>query len=169
MTVTMNHTGFVVSDLDKAIEFYGKGLGLKIVLNVEAGGPELSQWLGYDNARVKAAFMSGDDGHSVELIEYLNPPVEARDPAEQHRRNVTGAAHLAFIVDDIEETHRRLVSLGAKKLNPPVQAGEGLKGCYLQDPDGNWIELDQDDVHARTPYRVVQNTVPAAAASSGAG
>ena len=157
MTVTMNHTGMIVGDLDEAIKFYGEGLGLSVILDVEAGGPELSQWLGYDDVQVRAAFMSGDDGHSVELIQYFQPATEQRDPAEQHRRNVTGAAHLAFIVEDIEETHRKLLSMGAKALNPPVTMNENLKGCYLQDPWGNWLELDQNQAHQHTPYKIVHN------------
>ena len=26
-------------------------------------------------------------------------------------------------------------------MNPPVQLGPDRLACYLQDPDGNWIEL----------------------------
>ena len=30
---------------------------------------------------------------------------------------------------------------GAVGLNPPVEGAPGRKVCYMQDPDGNWIEL----------------------------
>ena len=54
-----------------------------------------------------------------------------------------GAAHLAFEVEDIEETFRRLERGGARVMNPPAELAPGRIGCYLQDPDGNWLELLQ--------------------------
>ena len=26
-------------------------------------------------------------------------------------------------------------------MNPPIEVAPGKKCCYIQDPDGNWIEL----------------------------
>ena len=37
------------------------------------------------------------------------------------------------------------MSNGAKKLNPPKELAPGRTACYLQDPDGNWLELLQLD------------------------
>mgnify|MGYP003325318024 CR=1 FL=1 len=96
MSITMNHTGIVVTDIDKALEFYCEGIGLEVRFQVEAGGAELSQLLGYDDVRVKAAFIGGIDGHSVEIIEYLAPKTEVRDASEQHKRNATGAAPVSY-------------------------------------------------------------------------
>jgi len=76
MAVTFNHTGIVVSNLDNALKFYCEGLGLHASLVVDASGAELSQWLGYPDVKVRAAFVSGIDGHSVELIEYKHPKGE---------------------------------------------------------------------------------------------
>ena len=78
MSVTMNHTGIVVTDIDKAVEFYCEGIGLEVRFQVEAGGAELSQLLGYDDVQVKAAFIGGIDGHSVEIIEYLSPKTQRK-------------------------------------------------------------------------------------------
>jgi len=75
-----------------------------------------------------------------------------------HKRAAIGATHLAFIVDDINATWKRLLSMGGKKLNPPVAVGDKLKGLYMQDPDGNWVELDEDKAHADFAFRIVQNT-----------
>jgi len=57
MPVTMNHTGFVVSDLARSLAFYCDGLSLSF--QVEASSPALSQLLGYDDARVRAAWVKG--------------------------------------------------------------------------------------------------------------
>ena len=46
MSITMNHTGIVVTDIDKALEFYCEGIGLEVRFQVEAGGaePHCSAW-----------------------------------------------------------------------------------------------------------------------------
>jgi glyoxylase I family protein len=158
MPVTFNHTGLVVADLDRSLKFYCDGLGLHASMVVDAEGKELSQWLGYPNVEVRAAFVSGVDGTSVELIEYKRPKGEKRSDAEMHKRAAIGACHVAFIVDDIDKTWKKLISMGGKPLNAPVAVGKKLRGLYMQDPDGNWVELDEDKAHKKQPFRIVQNT-----------
>ena len=158
MGVTLNHTGFVVTDIEEAIKFYCDGIGLNLRFQVEAGSQELSQLLGYDEVQVKAAFVGGIDGHSLEIIEYVNPKTEIRDSSEQHRRNVTGASHLSFNVQDIDEVLARVEPMGAKVNNPPVELIDGLRCVYLQDPWGNWVELDEDKVHNEQQFVVHQRT-----------
>jgi predicted enzyme related to lactoylglutathione lyase len=54
---------------------------------------------------------------------------------------VLGASHIAFNVTNIQEIFSKMLEAGAKELNPPVEVAPGRIVCYLQDPDGNWIEL----------------------------
>ncbi len=138
MITGMNHTGFVVRDLDASVRFYRDVVGLKIVRTMERDGAPISQVIGYENTHLKGTILSAGDSHSLELIQYINPAPTER-PTEE--RNALGASHLAFNVDDIEETFERLVRDGARKLNPPATMQPGRKACYMQDPDGNWIEL----------------------------
>ena len=141
MITGMNHTGFVVNDLEKSVEFYTDVVGLTVVGTRDREGAPISQVVGYENTHLKAALLSVADGHILELIQYIQP-VGSERPTEE--RNTLGASHLAFNVDDIEQTFQHLISRGAQKLNPPVEIVPGRTGCYLQDPDGNWIELLQD-------------------------
>ena len=138
MITGMYHTGFVVKDLDKAVEFYRDVVGLTAIASRERVGKPISQVVGYENTHLKIAFLNTGNGHNLELIQYVHP-IGSDRPSDE--RNTLGAAHLAFYVDDIEQTHRDLVSRGAGKLNPPVEVAPGRKACYLQDPDRNWIEL----------------------------
>ena len=158
MAITMNHTGFVVTDLDRSLEFYRDALGLDVERRTESSAPALSQIVGYDNARIRVALLTGTDGHLLELIQYLNPVGTKRLAEEQYQRNLSGATHLAFLVDDIEAVHARLMQAGGTKLNPPVDTRPGVKACYLQDPDGNWVELLQDEAHKQSPFQIRQNT-----------
>ena len=87
---------------------------------------------------MKGAELQAPDGQKVELLQYISPPAGQR-PSEE--RSLQGASHLGFKVVDIQKTYETLISKGGRKLNPPVEESPGLKICYLQDPEGNWIEL----------------------------
>ncbi len=158
MATTLNHTGFVVKDLERSIRFYTDGLGLKVDLDLDIDGEALSQVVGYEKTHLKAALLTGADGHVLELIQYMNPEGTPRQQDQQYERRLIGATHLAFIVDDVHATYERLIGMGGRKLNPPAEAYPELKACYFQDPDGNWIELVQDDIHAGGRFRVQQVT-----------
>ena len=52
-----------------------------------------------------------------------------------------GATHLALLVDAIHALYARVAAKGAQVMNPPAELEPGRTACYLQDPDGNWLEL----------------------------
>ena len=138
MIKSMNHSGFVVKDLDKAITFYRDIMGLELISMYEREGKSISQVVGYENAHLKIAILSIEDGHKLELIQYVYP---SGSECIESERNALGSTHLAFNVENIDETWRELVGKGAVKLNPPVAVAPGKVVCYMRDPDGNWIEL----------------------------
>ena len=140
MIKALNHTGFVVRDRDAAVAFYRDVVGLSVISEYGRKGPGVDQVVGYEGTELRSAVLDLGGGHILELIQYLNPAPAAR-PSEE--RNVLGAAHLAFEVEDVEETFRRLEQGGARVMNPPAELAPGRIGCYLQDPDGNWLELLQ--------------------------
>ena len=140
MIKRMHHTGFVVSDLEKAVEFYRDGAGLEVQARYERIGSAIEQVVGYEGAHLRIAVLGLGGEHLLELIQYVSPPPAER-PTEE--RSVLGGTHLAFLVDDIEGTLAALAINGARTMNPPAEVAPGRKGCYLQDPDGNWIELIQ--------------------------
>ena len=141
MSVAMTHTGFVVKDLDTSLSFYRDALGLDVVREADVSDEGLSKVVGYQDARLKVAMVKGTDGHLLELIQYVNPPVIPRQPEELFERSVSGASHLAFVVDDIDAVFDRLIGIGGRILNPLSVTRTGKKACYMQDPDGNWVEL----------------------------
>ena len=138
MVTGINHAGLVVKDLEKATEFYRDAIGLKLLRSFERTGEAISQVLGYENTHLKAVLMGTGEGPTLELIQYVNPPPADRSTEE---RNVLGAGHLAFTVEDAAEALQDLIKKGAKGLNPPVEVSPGRKVCYFQDPEGNWLEL----------------------------
>ena len=138
MIKTFNHTGFVVRDLDSSVKFYRDVVGMVYVTGAEREGGPISKVVGYENVHLKFALLATDEGHQLELIQYVNPHAAER-PTEE--RSVLGATHLAFDVEDIDRAYEELVARGAVSLSTPVQVAPGKRVCYMQDPDRNWIEL----------------------------
>ena len=140
----MNHTGFVAGDMERSLEFYRDLLGLKEERNQILEGEFISELVGYPDARLHIIYLgSGDMRHSVELIQYLNPPGTAAAMPERHQ---VGASHLGVIVDDLDAFYVELSGQGVRFVSPPaIRPGAvypmASKGCYMQDPDGNWLEL----------------------------
>ncbi len=141
MVIGLHHAGFVVKDLEKAVAFYRDVVGLEVRSRYERIGPGIEHVIGYEGTHLNIAHMGAEGGaHTLELIQYLNPPSDAR-PTEE--RSVLGASHLAIQVEDIEDIFQRMIAGGARGLNPPIELAPGRTACYLQDPDGNWLELIQ--------------------------
>ncbi len=157
MALTMYHTGFVVEDMERAVRFYTEGVGLTVDVDMDLKGYGLQQVVGYDDAHIHAVMLKANDGHILELLQYLTPRGERREQDQQYPRALIGAAHLGFMVDDADATLQRCLELGGTQLNPVVQAYDTVRACYLQDPDGNWIELVQDEVQRASPFTVTQN------------
>ena len=157
MGVTAYHTGFSVADLERSVKFYTEGVGLEVDVIMDLAGPGLSSVVGYKNATIKAAMLVGEDGQLLELLQYTNPPSKPRQKDQQYERYWAGAAHLGFFVDDAQATFDRCVALGGKVLNPLIEAYPNVWACYMQDPDGNWFEIVQDDLHNKTPFTIRQN------------
>ena len=140
MIKALNHTGFVVRDRDAAVAFYRDVVGLNVMAEYGRKGAGVDQVVGYKGTELRSAVLDLGGGHILELIQYVKPAPDERPSAE---RNVLGAAHLALEVDEIHRTFEKLVAGGARSLNPPAELAPGRIGCYLQDPDGNWLELLQ--------------------------
>ncbi len=138
MLQKIHHTGFVVRDRDKAVAFYRDIVGLEPISEYERIGPGIDRVVGYQDVHLKCAILDLGGGHILELIQYLHPPPAECPTAE---RNVVGAAHLALQVEDIEAAFEKMSAGGAWIMNPPAQLAPGRIACYLQDPDGNWLEL----------------------------
>jgi catechol 2,3-dioxygenase-like lactoylglutathione lyase family enzyme len=146
---TIFHVGFVVRDLDAAIDFYCGGLGLELRHRQLQDNPYTRSLVAYDDAVLEIAQLrfSGQppppSGHVIELIRYYRPEGKEAD----RERNTVAAGHIGFVVEDVDATAARLASLGATLLNQPVDITAGINQggrlVYLQDPDGVTVELVQ--------------------------
>jgi catechol 2,3-dioxygenase len=132
-----------VAELGRALEFYRDLLGLR--LEREQG----------TTATLAAGFAGG---HRKLIVLEERPGISRRPP----RPRTTGLYHVALLVPNRRELGRALIGLG--------EAGYSLRGMadhavseslYLDDPDGNGLEIYADRPRARWPVQdgVIQMTV----------
>jgi catechol 2,3-dioxygenase-like lactoylglutathione lyase family enzyme len=137
MILAFAHPGMVVPDLDKAIEFYSKMFGFKVIGHESWQDSEAyDQAIGLKGSAAKGVMMAGHNCH-IEIFEYSAPkPTVA--PPETFLAHETGIRHIAFYVDDPQKELDRLVSLGGSALGCLPEGGGAV---YARDPFGNMIEL----------------------------
>jgi lactoylglutathione lyase len=128
------HTMLRVRDLDAALDFFVKKLGLRELRRSESQG-----------GRFTLVFLgSGAEGDQAQVELTYN-----WDQAEPYP---TGRffGHLAYQVDDIYETCARLESLGVDILRPPRDGHM----AFIKSPDGHSVELLQkgESLPPREPW-----------------
>jgi lactoylglutathione lyase len=149
MLLSVWHTSWTVSDLDRSIDFYCRLLGFELLGRWTRTGPFIETVVGFDNAELDIAALripqapAQPSGHHLELIEYVSPRGAQLDLATCN----IGAAHLALETDTIHATCEELAANDVVLVSPPVRiesgANQGGYACYLRDPDGFTIELVQ--------------------------
>lgn len=115
------HTRMRVSDMEQTIAFYTGVLGLEILeRKTSPRGSHL-------------AFLKVPN--SEELIELTSFPPSGPVKVQED------LVHLAFQVDNLDETIASLTSKGVKITDGPTQTSSGSRFLFIDAPDGYEIEL----------------------------
>jgi catechol 2,3-dioxygenase-like lactoylglutathione lyase family enzyme len=136
MDISIGHTGFVVSDMDRSLAFYRDILGFPVLDDVVREGDYIGTMVGVPGARVRTVFVDAC-GHTVELVQYLTgsgTPVMAPS-------NAPGKGHISFWTNDIQADYERLRKRGVEFVSSPQYGPTGGAAVYLLDPDGITLEL----------------------------
>lgn len=142
MIKTVEHFSFTVSNLEAALQFFCEWMGLETTPPVEVQSTKIQQIVGIPEACFRLSLVRIPNAGSIELIEYVRPKGAKIDSKPCN----PGAAHLAFVVDNIQQMYEDLLAKGVKFVSPPVwlpgNDGKGRWGvCYLKGPDDITIEL----------------------------
>ena len=120
------HTRMRVSDMDQTINFYTNVLGLEILeRKVSPRGSHL-------------AFLKVPN--SEELIELTCFPPSGPVKVQED------LVHLAFQVDNLDDTIASLNAKGVKITDGPTQTSSGSRFIFIDAPDGYEIELIERSV-----------------------
>jgi glyoxylase I family protein len=118
MIKTINHVSFLVTDTERALEFYNEVLGLSVDVNrPDLGFP--GAWLEVGEQR-------------IHLLELTNP-----DPIDGRPEHGGRDRHAAFNISDFED----LVESLENNEIPYTRSRSGRKAIFCRDPDGNALEF----------------------------
>ncbi|WP_394496462.1 VOC family protein [Shewanella sp. ENK2] len=145
----MSHVGIMVSNMDKAIEFYTKALGLKVVMGKSAVIEEKETAIG---AMCIAVFGEGFKGFNIAHLVTTDGVgfelFEMKDREERHHVDFSkiGLFHYSLETDDFEGVIERVRQYGGKTRMEtmryhPEDDSKPYKMVYLEDPFGTLFEL----------------------------
>ena len=140
--INIRHTGIVVSDVEKSIDFYTNLLGFEIKKDMMESGDYIDNFSALKDARVRTVKMTLDNQDMVELLWYESHPEK---PDMERPITRIGCSHIAMTVEDLDGTYERLVSAGVEFNSPPQLSPDGFaKVTFCKDPDGSLIELVEE-------------------------
>jgi catechol 2,3-dioxygenase-like lactoylglutathione lyase family enzyme len=116
-TVRMDHVSLTVRDVDKSIEFYSKGLGLKL-LRISVLNP--SPGTVYKNAYLYS------DNFLLEIITAESAATRPQSPDtwQKTMRGSIGITHLGMRVRDLDAAISRLKAAGATMIGEPFEVAK---------------------------------------------
>ncbi|GDY25155.1 VOC family protein [Agarivorans sp. Toyoura001] len=145
----MSHVGIMVADMDKAVEFYTKVLGLKVVMGKSEVVEEHETAIGRMCIAVfgegfkgfNIAHLVTSDGVGFELF-------EMKDREQRHEVDFSriGLFHFSLETDDFEGVIKKTEQYGGKVRMDimryhPEDDSKQAKMVYLEDPFGTLFEL----------------------------
>lgn len=139
----LHHVGVTVSDLDRSLAWYRNIFGLAPDVEETGSGPDLCATVQVPDVNLRYAFLNVGNTR-IELLQYVSPPGKPFSSAN----NDVGAVHICLVVDDVNESYKRLSAQGVSFNAPPLRLEEGAMAghtiVYLRDPDGIQLELMQE-------------------------
>ena len=123
---SIDHIAIISSDYQKAKDFYVDKLGFKVKREVER--------------KDRDDFIITLEAPNVILIELF---IEKNPPRRVTRPEAAGMRHLAFRVQDIEESVEKLNKKGIETEEIRIDPQNGKRMTFFMDPDGLPLELHE--------------------------
>lgn len=123
---SIDHIAIISSDYQKAKDFYVDKLGFKVKREVERKDR--------DDFIIT---LEAPNGIEIELFIEKNPPRRVTRP------EAAGLRHLAFRVQDIEESVETLNKKGIETEEIRIDPQNGKRMTFFMDPDGLPLELHE--------------------------
>jgi catechol 2,3-dioxygenase-like lactoylglutathione lyase family enzyme len=132
---TYNHTGQVVTDLERSKRFYQDVLGFEFWYEINPPDEATAKLSSLEPPLGVTASYLCRDGFVLEFLHYSEPGATA--PYRPRTMNEPGLTHLSISVDDIRATAEKAVEYGGEILED-TDLGMAI---FIRDPDGQLLEL----------------------------
>ena len=123
---SIHHIAIIASDYDKAKEFYVDKLGFKVKREMER--KDRDDFI---------IILEAPNGIEIELFIEKDPPRRVTRP------EAAGLRHLAFRVQDIEESVEKLNKKGIETEEIRIDPQNGKRMTFFMDPAGLPLELHE--------------------------
>jgi lactoylglutathione lyase len=130
-----NHTGLVVTDLDRAKRFYEEVFGFAYWYEITPPDEPTAKLSGLTPPLSLTASYLVLDGFVLELMHYAAPGATAS--FRSRTMNEPGLTHLSISVDDVRATAQRAADQGGEI----IEESDVGAALFIRDPDGQLIEL----------------------------
>jgi lactoylglutathione lyase len=132
---TYNHTGQVVTDLERSKRFYQDVFGFQLWYEVSPPDEPTAKLCSLEPPLgVNVSYLTLD-GFVLELMHYAAPGAGA--PFRRRTMNEPGLTHLSISVEDLRATAEQAVRHGGEI----VEESDVGVALFVRDPDGQLIEL----------------------------
>jgi lactoylglutathione lyase len=123
--VRFGHVALRTADVERIVRWYDDAFGAKRVFHAPR-----------DGERQELMFLEFYKGQYIEI--FTNGKPHEAQPAD-----AIGYQHFCLIVDDIDETLKHLATMNVHPQRPAREGRSHYRIAFINDPDGNLIELMQ--------------------------
>lgn len=137
----MHHVGITVTDLAAAVAFFEE-LGMELEGKMHMEGAFVDGVIGLEDSRSEIAMLQTPDGrYRIEFSEFQAP--QSIDGSSRAPIHALGLRHVAFVVDDLDDTLARLQPHGGELVGTVETYRDVVRACYVRGPAGIIIELSE--------------------------
>ena len=134
------HVAIKVKDIDKMVDFYCRGLGLKEAFRINN-----------DDGSLRIVYLHIYDGQYLELC------LGGDKRADFDDSKSIGVRHISFTVEDLVKAKKEMEERGVKFDSEILDTRDHNKNVWLFDPEGNKLELVQ--TYSDSPHNKFEKSI----------
>lgn len=140
MINALEHVALSVDNIERSLAFYRDFLGMKVVMDINAGDERTGRIIGVPGAKCRIVHLKLGPA-ILELFCYSNPA--GKNMAGEMRQYDHGLPHLDFKATDFHKLIEKLRERKIEFLGEPVEFRPGVWVVYFRGPDGEVCEFRQ--------------------------